>query len=197
MESENKSVNNNGAVDTSTESTPKQYTQEEVDALLQAETDRRVNQALQKAEKKNAEKLKEAEKLANMNAQDRFQYELEQREKAIAEKERALAMLENKNEASKILAEKGISLALVDFVTDESADVMADRIKLLDTEFKKSVRAEVEKRLGGNNQPKSSASTGSLNAITPEAFAKMTTSERQKLARTDRDLYDTLSGRLK
>ena len=36
----------------------KTYTQEELDALLQAETDRRVSQALKKAERKNAEKVK-------------------------------------------------------------------------------------------------------------------------------------------
>ena len=152
--------------------------------------------ALAKAEKKNAEAVKEAEKLAKMSATEKFQYELEQREKAIAEKERALAMAENKNEASKILADKGISLRLVDFVVDESADVMADRIKLLETEFKKSVRDEVEKRLGGsNNAPKTS--TVLPTTITPEAFAKMDITARQKLANTDKDLYDSLTGRLK
>ena len=151
--------------------------------------------ALQKAERKNAEKLKEAEKLAKMSATEKFQYELEQREKAIAEKERALAMLENKNEASKILADKGISLALVDFVVDESAEVMSDRIKLLETEFKKSVRAEVEKRLGGSPSPKTSTTVPTT--ITPEMFTKMSPSEKQRLADTDRDLYDTLTGRLK
>lgn len=184
-------------VESKTDNNPdKTYTQAEVDAMLQAETDRRVNMALQKAERKNAEKLKEAEKLAKMSATEKFQYELEQRERAIAEKEKALAMAENKNEASKILADKGISLALVDFVVDESADVMADRIKLLDTEFKKSVRAEVEKRLGSNNNvPKTS--TVNPATITPERFANMTPNERQKLANTDRDTYDLLTGRLK
>lgn len=198
MESENNL--NQGAtqqVESNNDNNPERtYTQAELDQLLQAETDRRVNQALAKQEKKNAEKLKEAEKLAKMSATEKFQYELEQRERAIAEKEKALAMAENKNEASKILADKGISLALVDFVVDESADVMNERIKLLDIEFKKSVRAEVERRLGGsNNAPKTSTSIPT--SITPEAFANMLPPERQKLANTDRDLYDQLTGRLK
>lgn len=80
----------------------KTYTQEEVDALLQREADRRVTAALKKQESKT----REAEKLAKMNDEQKFQYELEQREKAIAEKERALALAENKNIASKILAER-------------------------------------------------------------------------------------------
>ena len=202
MES-NQNINNQGAVNTNTESNQndnnpenKTYTQAEVEKLLQAETDRRVNQALAKAERKNAEAVREAEKLAKMSASEKFQYELEQREKAIAEKERALAMAENKNEASKILADKGISLALVDFVVDESADVMNDRIKLLDTEFKKSVRAEVEKRLGAGNTAPKNSSTTIPTTVTPEIFAKMSPAQRQKLANSDRDLYDQLTGRL-
>lgn len=190
-ESEN-NINTGAEVENTTES--KTYSQEEVDRLIQAEADRRVNQALAKAERKNAEKTREAEKLARMSESEKYQYQLEQREQAIIAKEKELAMLENKNTASQILAEKGISLKLVDFVVDESADVMNDRIKLLDIEFKKSVRAEVEKRLGGS-APK--AAKTDTSTITKEAFAKMSTTERQKLAMTDRDLYDSLTGRLK
>ena len=62
-------------------------TKEELNALLQKEGDRRVTQALDKQNKKNAEKLKEAEKLAKMSADEKYAYELEQREKAIVEKE--------------------------------------------------------------------------------------------------------------
>ena len=116
--------------------TPKTYTQEEVDALLQKEGDKRVTEALKKQERKNADKVREAEKLAQMNEQQKYEYQLEQREKAILEKERALAMAENKNEASKILAEKGLSLALVDFVVAEDAETMNANISLLEKAFK-------------------------------------------------------------
>jgi hypothetical protein len=112
--------------------TAKTYTQEELDAAIQREADRRVSQALQRQEKKNAEKVREAEKLARMNEQEKFQYELEQREKAIIEKERALSLAENKNEAGKILAEKGLSLSLVDFVVAEDAETMKSNIKILE-----------------------------------------------------------------
>ena len=80
------------------EATEKTYTQAEVDALLQAEADRRVSAALKKQERKNAERVKEAEKLAQMNEQEKFEYQLQQREAAILEKEKELALMEKKNE---------------------------------------------------------------------------------------------------
>lgn len=163
----------------------KTYTQAEVDALLQQEGDRRVTAALKKAEQKNAEKLKEAQKLAQMNEQEKYEYELSQREKAIAEKEKALALAENKNEASKILAEKGISLQLVDFVVAEDAETMKANIDLLDSAFKQSVKAEVEKRLAGN-APKKNLPLDEV--MTPEKFAKLSISEMNKLYQENPDL---------
>lgn len=91
--------------------------------------------------------MKEAEKLARMNENEKYQYELEQREKAIAEKEKELALAENKNIASKILAEKGLSLELVDFIVSDNAEDMDANIKKLDSAFKQSVKSEVEKRM--------------------------------------------------
>lgn len=160
------------------------------EAEFQSEVDRRVTQALRTAEKKNSEKVKEAEKLAKMSAEEQYHYQLEQREKAIAEKEHALAMAENRNEACKILAERGLSLRLVDFVVDESADVMSDRIKLLDREFKACVKAEVEKRLGGSST-KAATAPGEINKDT---FKSMSLSEKQALYNSDPALYASLSG---
>lgn len=175
-----------------TEPTEKTYTQAEVDELLQRESDRRVTQALQKEQKKNAEKVREAQKLAQMNEAEKFQYELEQREKAIIEKERALALAENKNEASKILAEKGLSLSLVDFVVAEEAETMNANISLLEKAFKQSVKAEVEKRLGSSSPKKNLPPD---EAITKESFRKMSLPEQQEIYRENPELYKSLIGR--
>lgn len=175
---DNKSTQVTGVetTDTSTTGTEiKTYTQEEVDALLQREGDKRVTEALRKAERKNAERVKEAQKLAQMNESEKYQYELEQREKAIEEKEKALALAENKNEASKILADKGLSLSLVDFVVAEDAETMNDRIKVLDKAFKESVKREVEKRLG-SSAPKKNLPPD--ETITKEQAKKMTIIQR-------------------
>ena len=184
---ENKNTQVTGAEDNNTE--PKTYTQEEVDALLQKEADRRVTEALKKAERKNQEKVKEAQKLAQMNEQEKYQYELEQREKAIVEKEKALALAENKNEAGKILAEKGLSLSLVDFVVAEDAETMNKNISLLDKAFKQSVKLEVEKRLSSST-PKKNLPLD--QTITKEQAKKMGIMERQKLLNENPELYNTL-----
>ena len=186
--------NQNTGVDTTTDTSTtgtetKTYTQEEVNMLLQRESDRRVSEALKKAEKKNAEKVKEAQKLAQMNENEKFQYELEQREKAIAEKEKALALAENKNIASKILADKGLSSDLVDFVIAEDAETMNSNIRLLDKAFKDSVKREVEKRLG-SSAPKKNLPPD--ETITKEKAKKMSIIERQNLLTNNPDLYNQL-----
>ena len=169
---------------------PKTYTQEELDALLQRETDRRVTEALKKANKKNEEKVKEAQRLAQMNEEEKFRYQLEQREKAIEEKEKALALAENKNEASKILAEKGLSLSLVDFVVAEDSETMNTNISLLDKAFKQSVKAEVEKRVGSSTPKKNLPPD---QAITKDVFKKMSLREQAELSKNNPDLYKSLT----
>lgn len=172
------------------EASTKTYTQEEVDKMLQAEADRRVTEALKKAEKKKSEAVKEAQRLAQMNEQEKYEYQLKQREEAILAKEKELALMENKNEASKILAEKGISLSLVDFVVAEDADTMKANIDLLDKAFKASVKAEVEKRIGGNSPKKS---VNIEKTLTKEKFKKMSISQLSELYKKDPDLYNQLS----
>jgi hypothetical protein len=170
--------------------TPKTYTEEEVQALLQREGDRRVTEALKKAEKKNEQRVREAQKLAQMNEQEQYEYQLKQREEAIAAKERELALMENKNEASKILADKGLSLALVDFIVAEDADTMAANIKTLEEAFKASVKAEVEKRMTGSTPKKSVAVK---KQMTQDEFAKLSYAEMLELKQSDPELYRRLA----
>ena len=186
--------NQNAGVDTTTDTSTtgtetKTYTQEEVDKMLQSEVDRRITSALKKQAKSNEAKIKEAQKLAQMNESEKFQYELEQREKAIAEKEKALALAENKNEASKILADKGLSLSLVDFVIAEDAETMNSNIRLLEKAFKDSVKREVEKRLG-SSAPKKNLPPD--ETITKEQAKKMGIRERQQLLMNNPELYNQL-----
>ena len=186
--------NQNTGVDTTTDTSTtgtetKTYTQEEVNMLLQRESYRSVREALKKAQKKNAENVKEAQKLAQMNENEKFQYELEQREKAIAEKEKALALAENKNTASQILADKGLSLSLVDFVIAEDAETMNSNIRLLEKAFKDSVKREVEKRLG-SSAPKKNLPPD--EAITKEQAKKMSIIERQNLLNNNPELFAQL-----
>ena len=185
----NNNANEPEVKDTGADNETKTYTQEEVEALLQKEADRRVSEALKKAEKKKEAAVKEAQKLAAMNEQEKYEYELKQRENAIAEKEKQLALMENKNEASKILAEKGISIALVDFIVAEDAETMKTNIDLLDKCFKESVKAEIEKRLKSNTPKKNLPLDEQL---TKESFKKLSMMEQQKLFETNPELFKQL-----
>ena len=175
-----------GTEETNTQQT---FTREEVEALIQKESDKRVSQALATAERKNQAKLREAQKLAQMNESERYEFELQKREQAIAEKEHQLLLAENRAEASKILAEKGLSQSFLDFVISETADEMNEKISTIDRAFKNSVKLEVEKRLGSST-PKSS--TTPVGNITKEQFSKLTLSQLQELKNNDRELYNQL-----
>ena len=167
----------------------KTYSQEEFDKALESAVDKRIQQAMEKAQRKADARVKEAEKLAKMSEEQKFQYELDQRERAIAEKEQALALAENKAEAAKVLADKGISVKLVDFVLAADASTMMHNISLLEKEFKASVKAEVERRLQTSTPKKNLPPDG---IITKETFSKMKLSEQAELFRTNPDLYNSL-----
>src|SRR5699024_8911177 len=106
----------------------KTYTQEELDKLLQAETDRKVSKALEtsraKWEQEYKEKLEaeksEAERLGSMTAEERARAEFEKekaewlKEKTEFEKERL------KLEATKILDAEGLPISFVDYVLTDS-----------------------------------------------------------------------------
>lgn len=164
---------NSGAEQTAQEPETVTMTKAELDALLQREGDRRVSGALKKQEAK----LKESEKLARMNESEKYEYELQRREEAIAEKERALALAENKAEASKILADKGLAQSLVEFVVAEDAEEMNRRIKVMNDAFQRAVKAEVAKRMG-SAAPKSPISAD--HELTKADLAKMPINELQR-----------------
>lgn len=153
----------------------KTFTQEEVTQLLQQEGDRRVSQARKTWEQKKEKEISEAIKLSQMSEQDRHIAELQKREEALEERERAYQLLENKNAASQILAERGLSIKLADFVLAEDAETMKSNIDLLEMCFKQSVKEEVEKRIK-TSQPKINLP---VEGMTKEAFRKLSIAERQ------------------
>lgn len=167
----------------------KTYTEEEVNRLLQAEVDRRISAAMKKAQEKQAQAVAEAQKLAKMSAQEQYEYQLQQKEKELNERAAQLAILENKTEASKILAQKGLSLDLVDFVVAEDAETMMANIKTLEEAFKASVKAEVEKRLNSTNPKKN---LGSADTLTKADFLKMPLAQQQAFYNQNPELYQKL-----
>lgn len=183
MEELNNNVVTEGA---ETQEQVKTYTQEEVMALLQSESDKRVAQALKTQEKKFKKELG----LAKLDDEARAQAEKDNR---IAELEEQLALFHierNRSELKSVLASRGLSAEFAD-ILNISDDIEASQANIdkLDKLFKAAVKAEVEKRLAGNT-PKGNGSNAA--EITKESFRAMSLFEQNQLAKSNRELYNKL-----
>ncbi len=166
----------------------KTYTQEEVLALLQKETDKRVSQALKTQEKKFQKQLS----LSKLDDDERAKAEKDDR---IAELEGQLAQFtleRNKSELKTVLSSRGLSAEFADIVliTDDIEASQAN-IDKLDKLFKAAVKAEVEKRLaatGGNVKGNGSSTT----EITKESAKNMSIAELNALAESNPELFNKI-----
>lgn len=164
----------------------KTYTQEEVLALLQSETDKRVSQALKTQQKKYEKQLS----LSKLDGDERAKAEKDNR---IAELEEQLAQFQierNKSELKSVLSSRGLSAEFAD-ILNISDDIEASQANIdkLDKLFKSAVKAEVEKRLAGN-APKGNGSSSA--EITKETAKKMSLAELNKLATEQPEIYNKL-----
>ena len=153
----------------------KTYTAEEVAKLIQAEADRRTNQAL-------AKQKKEYDKKLSLSKLDGDQREKAEKDSRIAELEEQLAQFQierNKSELKSVLSSRGLSAEFADII-NISDDIEASQANIdkLDKLFKAAVKAEVEKRLAGN-APKGNGSSSA--EITKESAKKMSLAELSAL----------------
>lgn len=175
-------------VETATETTEevKTYTQDEVLKLVQAETDRRVSQALKTQQKKYEKELS----LSKLDGDERAKAEKDNR---IAELEEQLAQFQierNKSELKSVLSARGLSAEFADIIViNDDIEASQSNIDKLDKLFKAAVKAEVERRLAGAT-PKGNGATPA--AITKETVKNMSLSELQKLKQTNPELYNNL-----
>lgn len=171
----------------------KTFTEQEVEKMIQSESDRRVTLALQRKDKEMSKKLTEAEKLAKMSEEDRFRYQLEQKESELQAKEREYLLRDNKMASMKVLADKGLPVELVDFVVDEDAETMNQKINKLEKYIKDTVASQVKAKVGGNTPRQ--GNPANMNELTPADFKKLSYVERIELQRTNSELYNKLSGK--
>ena len=166
---------------------PKTYTLEEVNALLQSETDKRVTQALKTQQKKHEKEMS----LSKLDGDERAKAE---KDAEIAELKEQLARFtieRNKSELKSVLASRGLSAEFADIISinDDITESQAN-IDKLDKLFKDAVKAEVEKRLAGN-APKGNGGNNTAE-ITTESAKKMTMAQLQALEKTNPELFKKL-----
>lgn len=164
----------------------KTYTQDEVLALLQSETDKRVTAALKTQQKKYEKQLS----LSKLDGDERAKAEKDNR---IAELEEMIASMQvekNKSELKSVLASRGLSAEFADIITiTDDIETSQANIDALDKLFKAAVKAEVEKRLAASGgAPK--GSTTETNEITKETAKKMSIAELNELAKKNPELFN-------
>lgn len=168
----------------------KTFTQEEMEKLLQKEGDRRVTSAQSKWEKEADKRVSQAEKLAKMDEDSKAQFQMEEREKALEQREKDLTLNANRVECSRILTEKGLPAELTDFVVSDDAEIMNDNIKLFERVIKDTVSKEVLERIGSDS-PQTGGNSG--GTVTKESFRKMNLGEQMEIYNRDPELYNRLT----
>lgn len=183
-------MENTTTVETAAEETTeaRTFTLEEVNSLLQSETDKRVNQALAKQKKQYEKQLS----LSKLDGDERAKAEKDNRIAELEEQLAAFQVERNRSELKSVLSSRGLSAEFADIV-NISDDIEASQANIdkLDKLFKAAVKAEVEKRLAGT-APKGNT-TSITGDITAEAFRKMSLTEQGNLYRTNPELYKKLT----
>lgn len=168
----------------------KTYTFEQVQALLQSETDKRVTAALKTQAKKYEQKLS----LSKLDGDERAKAEKDARIAELEEMLRERDIANNKSELKSVLASRGLSAEFADIIniTDDIEESQA-KIDTLDKLFKAAVKTEVEKRLaatGGAPKGNGATVTGEL---TKEAFSKLPLSKQAEIYNSQPELYKKLT----
>lgn len=166
------------------------YTAQEVEELVQQETDRRVAKALKKNDKQY-QKFAEAERLAAMSETDRQNEKIRQLEAELQERAREISIRENTITLQAEMSKRNIPAELAQFLVSDDADTMFDNLKLFDGVLKKLINSEVEKRITGTT-PKS-GNMKSTESMTKDKFKNLSLSAQQEIFETNKDLYNAMT----
>ena len=129
----------------------KKYTDAEVDEI--------INKKFAKWKSEQEAKESEAKKLARMNADEKKDYQLKQREQELADREQAIARKELTAEAKSMLSERDLPVELVAVVDLSSADSVTESINTIQKAWSEAVQKGVSERLKGG-APMKSATQG-------------------------------------
>lgn len=146
-------ANENGEEKGSEGAEVKTFTEEEVQARIQSESDKRVTEALKTArakwEKEEAEAKKEAERLQSLSQKER---EEELKAKQLKELEETKAELERvylERDTIDRLAEENVPVQFKDFLMGVDAQSTNENIKAFKEVYEAEVQRGVEERLKG------------------------------------------------
>lgn len=153
-----------------------------------ADVDKIINRKFAEFQKKFEKERAEAEKLAQMNAEQKANFEKEKVEQELADLKRQVALNDMTKEARKILLESGVSVpdSLLSVLVSEDAESTKTRIEDFSNIYKQVIADGVKEALKGN-EPKAG---GSQAVLTREDIEKVKDrAERQRLMAEHADLF--------
>lgn len=179
------------------QATVKTFTEEEVQKLLQAETDRKVSKALdtakskwqQEYETKLEQEKSEAEKLAKMSESERYEAQLKAEREAF-EKERAeFRKSQLEAETIKQLSSVELPTDFANFLFADNAETIKSNIDNFKTKWTEAIEKAVDERLKGSTPQTSNKVAISINK---EQFGKLNYHEREKMFKENPNLLQEL-----
>lgn len=163
------------------------YTKEELLALIQSESDKRVAQALKTQQRKFEQKLS----LSQLDGDEREKAEKDQKIKELEEQLAGFQIEKNRSELKSVLSSRGLSAEFADILAiSDDIEAAQANIDKLDKLFKTAVKSEVEKRIGGD-VPNGNGG-GSKAPMTKEEFLKLPMAEMQRLLDGNPTYYNNL-----
>ena len=170
----------------------KTYTKEELEAMLQAETDRKVTKALETAKQKwqqeEQKKVKQAEELAKLTEQERTNREFEIQKQAFEEEKQKFEMERLALEAEKTLVGKNLSIEFARFLVAVDADQTHENI----SNFEKLYRKDLEKAVDDKIKGRTPKGNGDGKGYAGKKIADMTSDERIKFKHENPALYEQM-----
>ncbi len=135
--------------------------QDEFDRRVQAAINTALANEKSKWEKKNDEKLTEADRLSKMSAEEKQQYEMQKLQKELADMKRQNALSDMAKTARKMLAGEGINISdeLLANLVCEDAVKTKESVEAFSKMFKDAVEIAVKAKLKGE-PPKRGTGSG-------------------------------------
>ena len=129
-----------------------------------------------------------------MNEEQKKEFEFNKKVAELEEKERQFNIMQNKLSATKVMQDKGLPIAFVDYIVAEDAETMMTNITEFEKAWKAAIADAVSARLGADSTtPKTK--TVSQTGLSSEEFKKMSVAQQAEIYRTNPELYKALTAR--
>lgn len=177
----------------------KTFTEEEVQKMLQVEADKRVTQAIEKSKAKweqdylaklEAEKS-QAEKLAKMSEQERYEAQLKEEREKFESERKEFEKIKMQSATINELSSRALPVEFADYLVSDNAESVKANIDTFSALWTQALAKAVDERIKGSaNTPKGSNTSG--KTVNKNEFLALPHKERMKLVTENPDLLQEL-----